>query len=560
MSATLAQTLPPNPATTRGSFTSISTDPTGTKLVYCQARTVVIRPLLRSADASAKEGQTLVYAQHAHPTTCARISPSGYYCASADTSGTVRIWDLAGSEQVLKLEVRALGGRITDLVWDGESKRIGVVGEGKDKFGHFFLADSGSSCGEVTGHSKVANALAIKTTRPYRAATAGDDGNIVFYNGVPFKYAKSINTHKGFVQALAYAPSGSYFVSAGSDGRLFRYDGATGDEATPLVDAHGADSSSAHRGTIFSCACSSDSSLILSCGADGLVKVWDAASAKLTKTFDLNGKNESSTAQKAGDQLVGCTFAEKTAKAVAVSLAGEINVIDIASGTIDKLHGATKAIGTGALVKNPSTDAGLLAGSYDGRVLHYDNKGACTPVTGLMSSGAAITGLAGGKDGVWVVGMDDTLRRIASGEFDANTSLAVSGQPRGVASSSAGGVTLVATTSGVDIIVGGQKTSRPSNENITAVACSGDGKYFALGREDSKVVLCTLDSSANQLKDEAMLESGRSTITALAFSKGGALLAAGEGSGKINVYDVAEKKVNADGELTEPPPGLRPCR
>lgn len=533
MSATLLQTLPSNPATNRGSSTAISTDPTGNKVVYCQGRTVIIRPLQPSRDQ-----QTLVYSQHAHPTTCARISPSGYYCASADTSGSVRVWDLAGTEQVLKLEIRALGGKISDLVWDGESKRIGVVGEGKEKYGHFFVMDSGSSCGEVTGHSKVLNALGIKSTRPFKAVTAGDDGSIVFYNGVPFKYAKTIRTHKGFVQGLSYAPNGTQFVSAGSDGRLFVYDGATGDNPQPLID--GADDV-AHRGTVFACDFSPDSSSVVSCGADGLVKVWDVASAKLSHSFDLNGTTVTGTGQKVDDQLVGCTFAQGKSKVVAIGLSGELNVIDTQSGKIEKLHGATKAISTGGLVKDAQGTQELFAGSYDGHVLRYDEQSLCKPVPGHTSS-AAITGLATGNGGVWTIGMDDTLRRIKAGQYDSTT-IATTGQPKSVSSSAAGDVTLVATTSGVDIIVGTNKTHRPSNDTIVSVAVSEDAKYFALGREDGKVVLCTLDKGAKQLKDEGILENGRSSITALAFSHGNTLLAAGESNGKINVYDVAEKKI-----------------
>ncbi|UZJ56395.1 hypothetical protein CBS101457_005715 [Exobasidium rhododendri] len=528
MSSKLTHTLPPNPVTSRGTFTSIATDPTGKKLVYCQSRSVVIRPLSTSEP-------TIVYAQHAHPTTVAKISPSGYYCASADISGNVRVWDLAGTDQILKLEIKALGGRITDLVWDGESKRIGVVGEGKDKFGHFFLLDSGSSCGEVTGHSKVTNAIAMKVTRPYRAVTAGDDGNIVFYNGVPFKYAKSFSTHKGFVQSVAYAPSGSSFVSVGSDGKIFLYDGSTGEMQSTLTD----EGDTAHKGTIFSCAFSSDSTQILSCGADGFLKVWEA-SGSLLKSFDLNGKNAVTTNNKSDDQLVGCTFAEGKEKAVAVSLAGEINVVDIKSGEISKLLGATKAISTASLVR--SAEGNLVAGSYDGRVLSYDESGVCTP---LGSSSAAVTGLAvsQGLKAVWIIGLDDTLRRASNGKFDT-IALATTGQPKSVASSGSDHV-LVATTAGVDIVIGNPpvKSHRPSNDLITAVACSEDGKHFALGREDSKVILCTLDASSGQLKDEATFDSGRSAITALAFSKDGKYLASGESNGKINVHDVEEKKI-----------------
>jgi hypothetical protein len=68
----------------------------------------------------------------------------------------VRVWDVAGSDQVLKYEAKgALGGKVNDIAWDSESKRIIVVGEGRESFGRAFMADSGSSCGEISGHSKV---------------------------------------------------------------------------------------------------------------------------------------------------------------------------------------------------------------------------------------------------------------------------------------------------------------------------------------------------------------------------------------------------------------------
>jgi hypothetical protein len=124
-----------------------------------------------------------------------------------------------------------------DLAWDGESKRIIAVGDGKEKsvqpftsdfwcdttiiktlfsvetrFGHAFLMDTGSSTGEILGHSKVSyiqsfsdvhldftpllitskvvNAVSIRHQRPFRSATAGDDSSIIFYTGAPYKYEK----------------------------------------------------------------------------------------------------------------------------------------------------------------------------------------------------------------------------------------------------------------------------------------------------------------------------------------------------------------------------------
>jgi WD40 repeat protein len=48
---------------------------------------------LRSIDNPAISKQ---YTQHTTQTTVARFSPSGFYVASGDVSGTVKVWDCAG--------------------------------------------------------------------------------------------------------------------------------------------------------------------------------------------------------------------------------------------------------------------------------------------------------------------------------------------------------------------------------------------------------------------------------------------------------------------------------
>jgi hypothetical protein len=45
------------------------------------------------------------------------------------------------------------------------------------------MFDTGTSTGEIIGHSKAINAVTIRQQRPFRAATAGDDNLIVFHQG-----------------------------------------------------------------------------------------------------------------------------------------------------------------------------------------------------------------------------------------------------------------------------------------------------------------------------------------------------------------------------------------
>lgn len=83
-----------------------------------------------------------------------------------------------------------MSGKVVDLAWDGESKRIIIVGESREKFGAAFMMDTGGTAGDILGHSKVVNAVSIRSQRPFKAVTASDDTTIVFYSGVPYKFEK----------------------------------------------------------------------------------------------------------------------------------------------------------------------------------------------------------------------------------------------------------------------------------------------------------------------------------------------------------------------------------
>ncbi|KAJ9480358.1 Actin-interacting protein 1 [Pseudozyma hubeiensis] len=522
MSATLLNLLPGNPATTRAQSTKLSVDPKGEKVVYCQNRTVFIRSITDPSKPA------IAYSQHTQPTTVARISPTGFYCASADQAGNVRVWDLVGDEQIIKNEVKVIAGRINDLAWDGESKRIIAVGDGRERFGHAFSFDSGSSVGEVTGHSRQINAVAIRKDRPFRAVTAGDDNNLVFYHGAPYKYNKTITTHTRFVQDVAYAPNGDHFVSVGSDSKVFVYDGKTGDTLIELS----AKASGGHSGTIFAVDFSPDSKKIATAGADGFVKVWDIAAEKVVASHDLNGQSS----QKVDDQQVGIVWAGS--RIVSLNFAGTLKVIDVDSGKVDKLYGACKSFGVRSLdvAEDGKT---LVGGSYDGRVLSWSPDGVCKPVAGGEGLSAAVLGVHATRDGVFVASMDDSVRKISDGKY-SGAAVATSSQPKGSAASTSG-VVVIAGAQGIDIIDNGKKTLHATTYTPSSATISADASHVAVGAEDGKVYLYTHTSGS--LKETATLTNNRSAVTALAFDPQLSLLAAGESSGKIQVYDLATRSL-----------------
>ncbi|GJJ14817.1 hypothetical protein Clacol_009085 [Clathrus columnatus] len=489
----------------------------------------------------------IVYSEHAHPTTVARFSPSGYYAASADSQGNVRVWDTAGPEKILKSQFKVISGRINDLSWDGESKRIIAVGDGRGKFGHAFQFDTGSSCGEIEGHSKSLNAVIIRNERPFRAATAGDDGTIVFYTGAPYKYQKILQrAHTNFIHTLAYASSGSHFVSAGADYKVFLWDGTSGDQSKELIDV---DSKTAHKGTVFAAAWSPDGKSIATSSADCTVKLWDVEAAKSTTTWKLGTGVD--------HHQVGNTWTSSNL-VISLSLIGVLNVFDPRTGDkpIKIIEAPTKSITSGALFdQQPSS---YFVGSSDGKIhnltLHEsfdtDPTQGFTHVTGGGHTNLVVDMASGHQQNIWTVALDDKLREISvSGSETAThfspTVYSLSSQPKSMSASS-DGHTFVVEVSSIEVIRGSQKvTSLSLKYQGSSIDIARDGSNIvAVGGEDSKIRLYKWNSNGTLTESGELPEAQKGVITAVAFSPNGELLAAGDSSGKITVYDIKERKVS----------------
>lgn len=201
------------PQMSRGNSKVIGGDPKGNNFLYTNGKCVIIRNIENPAIAD-------VYTEHAHMVSVAKYSPSGYYIASGDITGKVRIWDTTQKEHILKAEYTPLTGIIKDMAWTEDSKRLAVVGDGREKFGAVFLYDTGSSVGEIIGHSKLLNTVDIRPTRPYRMVTGSDDTSSGFYEGPPYKFMFFARNHSQFVNCVRFSPNGDHFVTAGADGQV----------------------------------------------------------------------------------------------------------------------------------------------------------------------------------------------------------------------------------------------------------------------------------------------------------------------------------------------------
>ncbi|KAF2772494.1 tricorn protease domain 2-containing protein [Teratosphaeria nubilosa] len=515
------------PSTTRGQPTPLSSDSKGQRIAYASNKSIFVR----SIDDPAVSKQ---YTGHTAQTTVARFAPSGFYIASGDVSGSVRVWDAQGAENT-KGEYHIIAGRINDIAWDGDSQRIIAVGDGKERFGHCITADSGNSVGEISGHSSQINCVSIRQQRPLRAATGSDDTSLCFFHGAPFKFNTSLRSkHDKFIYGTQFSPDGNTLVSVGSDRRIWLYDGKTGEAIKQIGEGE-------HKGSIFAISWAPDSKKFVTASGDQTVKVWDAESGKVSQSWRMGEEGSVNVSH----QQVGVTWpAGRTdGLIISIDLEGNLNYFQEGEDNpIKTVLGHQKAITSAAYLTDTTT---LWTGSYDGRARSWDlSTGAAKPIDGESHSNYVASISASAKEGrIYSVGWDDTLRTVDAAQSSfVGSAIKSDGQPKGVAVAVVGGKahTLVATANGVTAYADGSEASKQALPSPpTCIAASGD--VVAAGSDDKKVRIFKAGSPAS-FDSITTLSEPTSPISALAFSPDGSHLAVGLSNGKIFAY------VHASGE------------
>ncbi|KAI4114732.1 MAG: hypothetical protein LQ338_007964, partial [Usnochroma carphineum] len=514
----------PSPSTTRGQPTQLSSDPKGERLAYANNKSI----FLRSIDNPAVSTQ---YPGHSTGTTVARFSPSGYYVASGDVSGTVRVWDCVG-EGTTKGEYHIIGGRINDLAWDGDSARIIAVGDGKEKYGHCITADSGNSVGEISGHSSQINCVSIRQQRPLRAITGSDDTNLVFYHGAPFKFNTSLRKHQRFVYGVAFSPDGSSIVSVGADKQIFLYDGKTGEAKNEIGAGE-------HKGSIFSVSWARDSRKFVTSSADQTVRVWDPEAGKAVQTWRMGEEGKVSVP----DHQVGVVWPAGRSDGLIISLNlnGDLTYLSEGNPAPQRVvHGHDRNITAVASSESKASEATLFTGSSDGRICKWDTIAGNAEFVDGDGHSNYVSAIAAASEGrIYTVGWDDSLRSIdASATVFTGQATATDGQPKGVATN-ADGLTAVATHKGIETFKDGQKQESVQLKNTSPTTIAANKTLLAVAGDDASLHIL----SPTSLETKHTLRSLGSNISALSFSPAGEYLAAGFSNGKISVFSTGTWEV-----------------
>ncbi|CAB3233151.1 unnamed protein product [Arctia plantaginis] len=510
------------PRTARGTPLVLGGDPKGRNFLYTNGNSVIIRDIENPAIAD-------VYTEHSCQVNVAKYSPSGFYIASGDVSGKIRIWDTVNKEHILKNEFQPIGGQIKDIAWSADNQRMVAVGEGRERFGHVFMSETGTSVGDISGQSKPINSVDFRPTRPFRIVTASEDNTLAVFEGPPFKFKCTKQEHTRFAQAVRYSPDGSLFASAGFDGKIFLFDGATS-------ELKGEIGSPAHKGGVYGIAWSPDGKQLLSCSGDKTCAIWDIETMQRTTLFNMGNAVE--------NQQVSCLWQGK--HLLSVSLSGVINYLDVNNPDqpLQVLMGHNKPITSLALHPERHT---VYTASHDGTVTQWNcDTGEGRHIKG-QGHGNQVNGMRAGKDGILLTcGIDDTLRiakPLAEGDVPTYTdvSIPLGSQPRGMDHIIDDDTTIVATVKELTVIIGGSKqSSLPLNYEPTCVSIDTKSRHVAVGGADNKVHLYTLD--VRTLTPGVELEH-LGAVTDVRFSPDSKYLVASDANRKVILYSTEDYKL-----------------
>jgi len=515
----LLNTMGPGPETVRGNAGKIDVQEDGARMAYCSGKTVVLRDarMLTKCDS---------YLEHTKKVHVARFSPSGGFVASGDDAGMVRVWSPDHPEKMLKKETPILGGALVDLAWDFESKRIIAGGNGGKGF-HVkaFMFDTGSGLGEMAGHQKPVTCCAMRPTKPTTCATGGQDFKVGFYKGPPFKFLKSVADHTNFVQAVKYSWDGALLASVGSDTAINLIDGESGDAKGTLPGA------SEHSGSIYGCAFSPDSKQLLTVGGDKTCKLWDVEKGVVIKTITVGNNTE--------DMQVAVAWSKGGALgAVSVSLGGDINILDFASGKVS------------TQIKSHTGEPNTVACDYtsDKKEAYVgDSNGGITRYVSYVGehvvghSTSTITKVVARKGKVYSTAYDDSVKEVHGLEY--GNSAAIGGQvnqlsltvakPDWVAFVTEKKAGIVCNGS----VIGSVDLPFPG----TGVALSPDGSTLVVGEKDLKTpqahVFAVSADGSKITKTDKICKELIAPPSSMSFSPDGKLLAIGDRQKEVSLWN-----------------------
>jgi WD40 repeat protein/serine/threonine protein kinase len=471
------------------------------------------------------------------PLETVAISPDGKRLAAAGWGGDIKILSIETGKEVAAIPTG--GGYVFALAFSPDGKRIAAGTNAKPDFISIWDAASGQLVHGLKGHTDAVLSLAYSrdgskllsgsydgaariwdvaagASKEYRGhdwwvwsvawspdeqrfITGSQDGSAIVWSVATGQPSPPFLAHGGPVYSAAFSPRGDYVATASYDKRvlLWRPDDLKSQNIDKLINQalSGTDTVqqtpftalSGHSAGVRSVRFSSDGKMLVSCGNDNAICVWDVASHQLLKTLRGHASRVSAALFMPGDDHLLSGGYDHYAKLWNISKYEEVRVLGgrVLKGHHDSVLGAAFSP-DGRTVVTASRDRSAVAWDVSsGRQLRAYREGHS-----YLASAARF--LADGKR-VLTSAVDNTVRIW-------------------------------------DMASGTQLVTLEGTGTSAAVALSHDGQWIATGSDDKQVRIW--DTSGKILREFGGLKS---EVTALAISHDDRYLITGDGTGRVRL-------------------------
>jgi len=314
--------------------------------------------------------------------------------------------------------------------------------------------------------------------------------------------------------------------SVGSDTAIHLFDAESGDHKVSLPGEK------EHNGSIYGCAFSPDSKQLLTVGGDKTVKLWDVEKGVVVSSIVIGNNTE--------DMQVAVGWAKGGSLGpVTVSLGGDLNVVDLATGGVSTRVKAHCGEPYAVTCDWTSDKKEIYVGDASGGITRYTEADA-DHVSGRGHT-AQVIRVTGKKGKIYSSSVDDTIKLIDGLEFKSTASIGAQAQNISLAFDKPDFVAFV-TEKKAGIVSDGRILSSVDLGFFgQGVALSPKGDFLVVGEKDSKnpqarVYSVSADGTKITPTEMKCTELAAPPIS-MQFSHDGKYLAIGDSLKEVTVWD-----------------------
>jgi WD40 repeat protein len=554
------------------------------------------------AEAALERGTRARFTGHEAAVTSVAITRDGLRLASSSTDATVRVYDPASGQEVLRLEGH--NGDVESVAFRPDGQQLASAST--DFSVILWDIASGAQAFRLQGHTAPVR-QALYTADGSRVLTASNDNLVIVWDTTSGQQVSRFEGHSASVLALGISPDDRLVLSGSRDGRLLLWELATGQIVRELVGAGGAltDLDISADGTLAVTAFSDtgivlwdlttgdvrtrfvgaaqepravvftpDGQFVISGGLDGIVHLWNVETGLIADRMTGHSGGITSLAVSVDGSLAVSGSQDRSVRLWNIGNPGQLSSTAAHDGRITEI-----VVDAEGVRYTTGVDGALRVWEADG-TLRSEFSYTDIPIVAMAVNPAAEEALLGGRDGIiYRVNLTTgIIRDRLIGHTSSVQHLAYLPDGRQALSSSQTGELILwdlaqllevrrydtgstGAVNAFDVFAEGTRlvASTGSNTLRTYDLATGDlvaefaghsgsiysldvhpaGRLIASGARDGFTILWDAATGA----ETARLASNANAIWSVVFSPLGDQLASGSSDGVITVWDTAENDV-----------------